>query len=118
VNNLILYLMDAYVLKSLSVPLVVTVLLSACAPKWEPPAGYRGGILLAADIPSQVSVKKGDTVYAIARRYNVTMKSIIAQNKLEPPYILFAGQDLLLVPPLIHVISRGTRSTVYHASMA
>jgi len=106
--------MDACVLKNLFVPLMVMALLSACAPKWEPPAGYRGGILLAADIPSTVLVKKGDTVYAIARRYNVTMKSIISQNKLQPPYMLFPGQDLALVPPMIHVISRG--DTLYSIS--
>ena len=83
------------------------ILLSACAPKWEPPPGYRGGLLIGAQIPRTVTVNKGDSVYLIARRYNVPMKAIIDTNRLSPPYILFPGQVLRLNPPIVHTVRRG-----------
>ncbi|ADM10192.1 putative lipoprotein [Parvularcula bermudensis HTCC2503] len=41
-----------------------------------------------------VSVSAGDTVYALARRYNVAPGEIIAANNLTPPYRLDIGQQL------------------------
>ncbi len=43
-----------------------------------------------------VIVRPGDTVYAIGRRYDVSPKSIIAVNRLQPPYTLSIGQSLRL----------------------
>ncbi|MBI1272722.1 MAG: peptidoglycan DD-metalloendopeptidase family protein [Alphaproteobacteria bacterium] len=48
-------------------------------------------------IPGQsVTVDKGDTVYSIAREYNVPMREVIALNTLQPPYRLTAGQQLTM----------------------
>lgn len=41
-----------------------------------------------------VTVRPGDTVYAIARRTGVSPQGIIAQNRLAPPYSLKIGQVL------------------------
>lgn len=41
-------------------------------------------------------VQPGDTVYNIARRYGVTPQSIITQNKLTNPDLIFPGQKLLI----------------------
>ncbi len=43
-----------------------------------------------------VTVMKGDTVYAIGRRYSVAPKAIIAENNLRAPYRLEIGQQLRL----------------------
>lgn len=43
-----------------------------------------------------VTVRAGDTVYAIGRRYNVSPQSIIAENNLRAPYHLAVGQTLRL----------------------
>ncbi len=43
-----------------------------------------------------VIVRPGDTVYAIARRYEVAPKEIIAVNRLRHPYTLSVGQTLKL----------------------
>ena len=41
-----------------------------------------------------VEVKPGDTIYSIARRHNVPMSAVIAENQLKPPYVLQPGQSL------------------------
>jgi murein DD-endopeptidase MepM/ murein hydrolase activator NlpD len=43
-----------------------------------------------------VTARRGDTVYAIGRRYNADPKDIIAVNKLRAPYHLSIGQRLRL----------------------
>ncbi len=43
-----------------------------------------------------VQVERGDTVYAIARRFNVSPSSIIDANDLKKPYALQVGQALKL----------------------
>ena len=55
-----------------------------------------------------ITVRRGDTVYAIARRGKTSMFALIAINGLKPPYRLVIGQTLDLPPPqnylsLIHI---------------
>lgn len=42
------------------------------------------------------TVKKGDSVYKISKRYGVPMQRIIADNQLENPNVLVVGQALVL----------------------
>lgn len=93
--------------RSLPLTFVLTLFLAACAPNWTPPPDYRGGFLMGANAPETVTVRRGDSVYLIARRYNVPMKAIIQTNKLEPPYILYPGQVLTLTPPQAYTVQRG-----------
>ncbi|MEQ8736555.1 MAG: M23 family metallopeptidase [Rhodospirillaceae bacterium] len=81
--------------------------LVACAPSWTPPPGYRGGLLLGQGVPETVTVQRGDSVYLIARRFNVPMKSIIERNGLQPPYVLYPGQVLKLDQPRLHTVRQG-----------
>ncbi len=57
----------------------------------------------AAELPGQVTVQPGDTVYAIARRAGATPQAIISLNRLSPPYGLEIGQIVRVpansVPP-------------------
>lgn len=87
--------------------IALLVLLSACAPKWERPPGYRGGLMSGLNAPATVTVRNGDSVYLIARRYGVPMKAIIETNSLKPPYVLYPGQVLKLVGSVQHVVQRG-----------
>lgn len=41
-------------------------------------------------------VKKGDTVYKIAKRFGTTMEAIIAVNNLNNPNLIYPGQVLLI----------------------
>ncbi len=43
-----------------------------------------------------ITVRRGDTVYAIGRRYDVSPQAIIAENNLSAPYLLSVGQTLRL----------------------
>lgn len=43
-----------------------------------------------------IEVQRGDTVYAIARRFNVTPAAVIDENDLKKPYALQVGQVLKL----------------------
>lgn len=51
----------------------------------------------AAELPGQVTVLPGDTVYAIARRTGASPQSIITLNRLSPPYGLEVG-EIIRVP--------------------
>ena len=55
------------------------------------------------ELPGQVTVLPGDTVYAIARRTGASPQAIIALNSMKPPYALNLGQSVRVpasaVPP-------------------
>ena len=44
-------------------------------------------------------VKKGDSLFAISKQYNIVMKSLQRWNKLRSPYILKIGEVLYLADP-------------------
>lgn len=54
--------------------------------------------------PSEASrrhvVEKGDTVWGIARKYNIEPDKIIEANKLKGPFLIFPGQ-VLVIPGLV-----------------
>ena len=54
-----------------------------------------------------VTVRKGDTLYNISRRYNVAMKDMISTNRLSAPYTLYVGQKLRLPGQQYHTVQRG-----------
>ncbi|MEE2997735.1 MAG: M23 family metallopeptidase [Pseudomonadota bacterium] len=58
-----------------------------------------------------VTVRKGDALYKIARRYHVRLRSLIDANQLKPPYIIYPGQKLRLPFSDVYVVKRG--ETVY-----
>lgn len=58
----------------------------------------------------QVTVQRGDTVYAISRRHGAEVRAIIAANDLKPPYLLRPGDKLRLPGAHVHVVARGETS--------
>jgi murein DD-endopeptidase MepM/ murein hydrolase activator NlpD len=54
-----------------------------------------------------VVVRKGDTVYSIARRYNVAVRDVVAVNQLRPPYDVIVGQHMLVPITRVHVVASG-----------
>lgn len=62
------------------------------------------------EMPGQVTVLPGDTVYAISRRTGASPQSIIALNSLQPPFTLSVGQTVRVpasaVPPSHAMISQ------------
>lgn len=59
----------------------------------------------------RVTVKKGDTVYGISRRYDIPVKDLIKLNKLKPPYVLSLGVKLLVPSRNYHIVKRGDTGT-------
>lgn len=87
--------------------IAASLLLSACAPEFNPPPGYKGGFLMNTDTSRTAVVEKGDTLYVISRRYDVPTKVIADRNGILPPYELKVGQTLILDPNRTHVVKQG-----------
>ncbi len=49
--------------------------------------------------PSQYLIRRGDTLFGIAWRYNLEMKTLASWNGIHPPYVIRPGQRLNLRPP-------------------
>ena len=54
-----------------------------------------------------VVVRRGDSLYKIARRHGVPLRDLIAFNRLRPPYEIFPGQRLRLPGAKAHLVRRG-----------
>lgn len=61
-----------------------------------------------------ISVNRGDTLYSIAKRYDVPLRDLIERNNLTPPYTLRVGQILHLPANNYHVVAKG--DTLYNIS--
>ena len=64
--------------------------------------------------PDAVVVQSGETLYGIARRYDVPVRSLIEENGLTPPYRMEAGRKLLLPKVQQHIVRPG--ETLYSIS--
>jgi murein DD-endopeptidase MepM/ murein hydrolase activator NlpD len=98
----------------------VLLALAACA-RNGPPApvvsggGYRPGVAQPmVPHPDQVTVQPGETLYGVARRYGVPVRSLIEANSLSPPYKLTAGRKLALPQVRQHIVQPG--ETLYGIS--
>ena len=59
-------------------------------------------------IPLQIYVvHPGDTLYRIARRFEVPMEELVYVNQLQAPGVLSVGQALLLPDPRLHTVKQG-----------
>ncbi len=61
-------------------------------------------------VPQEVTVRKGDTVYAISRRSGVQVRNLIILNDLKSPFLLKPGQRLALPTKRVHRVRRGDTS--------
>ncbi|MFI3241606.1 MAG: M23 family metallopeptidase [Alphaproteobacteria bacterium] len=68
----------------------------------------------SASNPDYVTVKKGDTLYSLSKRYNVSTREIISKNNLKPPYTLYVGRRLNIPQTKYHIVAKG--DTFYNIS--
>lgn len=61
----------------------------------------------SAPASSGITVAKGDTLYAVSRRYGVPVQSLVRANSLRPPYTLTIGQKLVVPSRLLHTVQKG-----------
>jgi lipoprotein NlpD len=59
---------------------------------------------------SSYSIKRGDTLYAIAWRYGVSYQQLASYNKIAPPYLIRIGQKIR-IPSKSYRASRKNSST-------
>ena len=78
------------------------------------PPPEKTAIASVQQVPGSMTVKPGDSVHVIARRYNVSTRALIEMNRLTPPYKLLAGQVLRLPRGRVHTVVRG--DTLYGIS--
>lgn len=93
--------------------LPIVFLLSGCASNRIQLFNYDFGQLFG-NKPSYVNVQKGDTLYSLARKYDIPIRELIETNHLKPPYNLYVGQGIRLPNARYHVVQKG--DTVYNIS--
>jgi murein DD-endopeptidase MepM/ murein hydrolase activator NlpD len=52
-------------------------------------------------------VRKGETLYAISRRYDIPVRDLVSTNRLRAPYTLAVGQRLKVPSGQVHVVAKG-----------
>ena len=77
------------------------------APLVNKSATYAVSTPRAAKVPTKVIVQSGQTVYAIARRYNLDARDLISANFLLPPYTVKPGRILVLPRPTTYLVRKG-----------
>jgi murein DD-endopeptidase MepM/ murein hydrolase activator NlpD len=114
-------------LRLLGAAIAVVAVIAACQ-RTAPPAPVVAGAAnrapitalppdpppLLASPPTQVTVRSGDTLYNIARRHDVPVRTVIDANGLAPPYTLDRGQRLNLPQARLHIVQVG--ETIYAVS--
>ncbi len=83
------------------------------ADRAEPPRGTAQGVLSPAAF-KVVTVRRGDTLYSVARREAVDLRGLIDANNARPPYLLRIGQKLRVPTGRRYVVARG--DTLYGIS--
>src|SRR5690606_8809325 len=86
----------------------------ASGPAFVPPVPPPVITVAPETVPDMVVVQPGDTVYALARRYNRPVRAIIDDNGLQPPYLLQTGQHIRIPGGRFHTVQRG--ETLYSIS--
>jgi murein DD-endopeptidase MepM/ murein hydrolase activator NlpD len=82
------------------------------APAAAAPSGPPAAAIAPAD--GGVEVQAGDTIFALSRRYNLPVRALIDENRLQPPYVLVVGQRLVLPGGRHHLVQDG--ETLYGIS--
>jgi len=87
--------------------LVLAGMVAACSSSPPSPRDAAPPPPAESQRPATVTVVSGDTVYSIARRYNLSVRDLIEVNRLDPPYLLIGGQVLRLPGSSDYVVQRG-----------
>ena len=59
-------------------------------------------------------VKKGDNLYSISKKLNISIGSLISLNSIKPPYKIYPNQKILLPKQSFHKVRKG--ETLYSIS--
>ncbi len=102
--------------------LVAALGLGACGNGVLAPVSDKGAYRPSPGGGEIVVAGQGDTVHSVARRFGVSLPSLISANGLKPPYFVVPGQRLVLPAPDRHVVQTGDNlydiSRLYGIDMA
>ncbi len=87
------------ILKKILSIFCVLVFLTAC--------GISSADFLAGLKPRSHTVRAKETVYALSRKYDVPIRTIIEANNLQPPYMLKKGDILKIPRAQVHTVKKG-----------
>ncbi|MEM9421118.1 MAG: peptidoglycan DD-metalloendopeptidase family protein [Pseudomonadota bacterium] len=82
---------------AITIPTAATTVATSSAVKTATP--YAQDPIYGISTRQTIAVEAGDTVYALARRFNVTPSEIISANGLTAPYALKIGQRVAIPQP-------------------
>ena len=60
------------------------------------------------------NVNKGDNLYLISKKYNVTISKLVKFNNIDSPYRIFPNQKIFIPKKRTHIVKRG--DTLYSIS--
>lgn len=74
---------------------------------------FAGCTLSAITRPDEYTVRRGDTLYSVAQRYDLSWREVARWNNISPPYTLSPGQVLSLdrYPPVSYSPPSATQSS-------
>ncbi|WP_417450250.1 peptidoglycan DD-metalloendopeptidase family protein [Kordiimonas sp.] len=79
--------------------------------KPNPPVRYASTTPRSAHVSSNSAgshiVRKGETLYAISRRYDIPIRDLVSANNLRAPYTLAVGQRLQVPTSQMHTVAKG-----------
>lgn len=61
-----------------------------------------------------ITVAVGETLYSLARKYQISVRDLIAQNNLTPPYVIKPGDQIAIPSAVYHEVAAG--ETLYSIS--
>ncbi len=62
---------------------------------------------LRSEAVNQHSIKSGENLYIIAKKYNTDLRSLIRYNELKPPYVIRIGDKLKIPGSPYHLVKLG-----------
>lgn len=94
------------------IALALALLMAGCNASGRPDGGaattpVASGGGTALDAQGRYVVVPGDTVYGIANRFKVPIRSLIDVNGLKAPYVLAPGQVLTMPAQRVHIVASG-----------
>jgi lipoprotein NlpD len=88
---------------------IAFVFLAGCGQNWAPVDDINRANEKLSGIHI---VQTGETLYAIGWRYNRDFKELAAANNIEPPYVIYAGQEISLKPATVQAAAPISSTTV------
>ena len=93
---------------------LIIIVLSGCESLFFQEYKIKGYKLKKKEDNLYYSVNKGDNLYLISKKYNVTISKLVNFNNIDSPYKIFPNQKIFIPKKRTHIVKRG--DTLYSIS--